>query len=65
MAKTQNSLYKKYATWSGMTKSSRDELNILPKSRTIPTGSNKLKPIIPNNSFCQKKIYDLWQQFKL
>src|SRR5438128_693413 len=48
-------MIKNYATWSGMSKSLRDKLNVLPKSRTIPVVSNKLIPLEPNNN-CNKLV---------
>jgi|SRR6266487_201795 len=40
-----------------MSKELRDKLNILPKSKTIPTGSTKLNKIKPNNNCKLIAIY--------
>lgn len=40
---------KNYATWTGMSKESRDKFNVLQKSRIISINSTKLKKIEPNN----------------
>ena len=49
--------YKTYVTWSKLSKTARDKLNVLPKSKIIPTVSNKLVKIEPNYNINSLTVY--------
>jgi hypothetical protein len=53
---------KKKISFTKLSKSERENLNVLPKGQTISIGSNKLQPVNPNNNYTSLVVFSSTRQ---